>query len=57
MRRDVRSLGILAFSVLAVAVVVIFLLLTAYFQSIRLALTAVAAVPAVLCGVAAVAAR
>ena len=36
---------------LAVAVVVIFLLLTAYFQSVRLALTAVAAVPAVLCGV------
>jgi multidrug efflux pump subunit AcrB len=36
---------------LAVAVGVIFLLLTAYFQSVRLALTAVAAVPAVLCGV------
>jgi multidrug efflux pump subunit AcrB len=36
---------------LTVAVVVIFLLLTAYFQSIRLALTSVAAVPAVLCGV------
>jgi multidrug efflux pump subunit AcrB len=36
---------------LAVAVVVIFLLLTAYFQSVRLALTSVAAVPAVLCGV------
>ncbi len=36
---------------LAFAVVVIFLLLTAYFQSVRLALTAVAAVPAVLCGV------
>jgi multidrug efflux pump subunit AcrB len=36
---------------LAVAVVVIFLLLTAYFQSVRLALTAVAALPAVLCGV------
>jgi multidrug efflux pump subunit AcrB len=36
---------------LVVAVVVIFLLLTAYFQSIRLALTAVAAVPAVLGGV------
>ncbi len=36
---------------LCVAVVVIFLLLTAYFQSARLALTAVAAVPAVLCGV------
>jgi multidrug efflux pump subunit AcrB len=36
---------------LAVAVVAIFLLLLAYFQSIRLALTAVAAVPAVLCGV------
>jgi multidrug efflux pump subunit AcrB len=37
---------------LAVAVVVIFLLLTAYFQSIRLALVAVAALPAVLGGVA-----
>jgi multidrug efflux pump subunit AcrB len=36
---------------LTVAVVVIFLLLTAYFQSIRLALTSVAAVPAVLYGV------
>ncbi len=36
---------------LIVAVVVIFLLLTAYFQSVRLALVAVAAVPAVLCGV------
>jgi multidrug efflux pump subunit AcrB len=36
---------------LIVAVVVIFLLLTAYFQSVRLALTAVAAVPAVLTGV------
>jgi multidrug efflux pump subunit AcrB len=36
---------------LAVAVVVIFLLLTAYFQSVRLALTAVSAVPAVLLGV------
>ncbi len=36
---------------LALAVGVIFLLLTAYFQSVRLALTAVAAVPAVLCGV------
>ena len=36
---------------LVVAVVVIFLMLTAYFQSIRLALTAVAAVPAVLLGV------
>jgi multidrug efflux pump subunit AcrB len=36
---------------LCVAVVVIFLLLTAYFQSVRLALTALAAVPAVLCGV------
>ncbi len=36
---------------LVVAVVVIFLLLTAYFQSVRLALTAVAAVPAVLLGV------
>jgi multidrug efflux pump subunit AcrB len=39
---------------LIAAVAVILLLLTAYFQSIRLALTAVAAVPAVLCGVAAV---
>jgi multidrug efflux pump subunit AcrB len=36
---------------LGVAVGVIFLLLTAYFQSVRLALTAVAAVPAVLLGV------
>ncbi len=36
---------------LIVAVVVIFLLLTAYFQSVRLALSAVAAVPAVLAGV------
>ena len=34
------------------AVVVIFLLLTAYFQSLRLALVAVSAVPAVLAGVA-----
>jgi multidrug efflux pump subunit AcrB len=37
---------------LLAAVAVIFLLLTAYFQSLRLALTAVAAVPAVLGGVA-----
>jgi multidrug efflux pump subunit AcrB len=37
---------------LLAAVGVIFLLLTAYFQSVRLALTAVAALPAVLCGVA-----
>ncbi len=36
---------------LAMAVVVIFLLLTAYFQSARLAIIAVAAVPAVLTGV------
>ncbi len=36
---------------LAAAVVVIFLLLTAYFQSVRLALAAVAAVPGVLAGV------
>jgi len=36
---------------LGVAVLAIFLLLMAYFQSARLALTAVAAVPAVLCGV------
>ena len=36
---------------LVVAVVVIFLLLTAYFQSVRLALVAVATVPAVLAGV------
>jgi multidrug efflux pump subunit AcrB len=36
---------------LGLAVVVIFLLLTAYFQSIRLALISVAAVPAVLAGV------
>ena len=37
---------------LAVAVAVIFLMLTAYFQSVRLALAAVAGVPAVLGGVA-----
>ncbi|MBO0700320.1 MAG: efflux RND transporter permease subunit, partial [Zavarzinella sp.] len=37
---------------LLAAVAVIFLLLTAYFQSVRLTLTALAAVPAVLCGVA-----
>jgi multidrug efflux pump subunit AcrB len=36
---------------LCVAVMVIFLLLTAYFQSVRLALVAVATVPAVVCGV------
>jgi multidrug efflux pump subunit AcrB len=36
---------------LAVAVVAIFLLLVAYFQSVRLALTSVAAVPATLTGV------
>jgi multidrug efflux pump subunit AcrB len=36
---------------LLVAVIVIFLLLAGYFQSVRLALTAVSAVPAVLCGV------
>jgi multidrug efflux pump subunit AcrB len=36
---------------LAVAVVVILIMLTAYFQTIRLALTAVASVPAVLAGV------
>ncbi len=36
---------------LGIAVLAIFLLLTAYFQSVRLSLTAVAAVPAVLCGV------
>lgn len=37
---------------LAMAVVLIFLLLTAYFQSLRLAFTAVSAVPAVVAGVA-----
>jgi len=37
---------------LAMAVVVIFLLLTAYFQSVRLAFIAVSAVPAVIAGVA-----
>src|SRR5207248_7770472 len=37
---------------LGMAVVVIFLLLTAYFQSVRLALVSVAAVPAVIAGVA-----
>ena len=36
---------------LAVAVIVILIMLTAYFQAPRLALTAVASVPAVLCGV------
>jgi multidrug efflux pump subunit AcrB len=36
---------------LSLAIVSIFLLLTAYFQSLKLALTAVAAVPAVLAGV------
>ncbi len=36
---------------LGVAVLAIFLLLMAYFQSVRLAIIAVAAVPAVLCGV------
>src|SRR5262249_46560391 len=38
---------------LAASVAVIFLLLTAYFQSVRLALTALAAIPAVLSGIAA----
>src|SRR5262249_9148996 len=37
---------------LGMAVVVIFLLLTAYFQSVRLALISVSAVPAVIAGVA-----
>jgi multidrug efflux pump subunit AcrB len=37
---------------LGIAVVVIFLLLTAYFQSVRLALISVSAVPAVIAGVA-----
>ena len=36
---------------LGVAVVVILIMLTAYFQAPRLAVTAVASVPAVLCGV------
>ena len=36
---------------LAVAVVVILIMLTAYFQSFRLALTGIASVPGVLCGV------
>ena len=47
MREMFQSLGI----GLAVAVVVILIMLTAYFQAPRLALTAVASVPAVLCGV------
>jgi len=47
MREMFRGLGF----GLALAVVVIFLLLTAYFQSVRLALVSVAAVPAVLGGV------
>ncbi len=47
MRQMFRSLEI----GLAVAVIVILIMLTAYFQSFRLALTAVASVPAVLAGV------
>ncbi len=47
MREMFRSLEI----GLAVAVIVILIMLTAYFQAPRLALTAVASVPAVLCGV------
>ena len=47
MREMFRSLEI----GLAVAVVVILIMLTAYFQAPRLAVTAVASVPAVLCGV------
>ena len=47
MREMFRSLAI----GLAVAVVVILIMLTAYFQAPRLAVTAVASVPAVLCGV------
>jgi multidrug efflux pump subunit AcrB len=47
MREMFRSLAI----GLAVAVVVIVIMLTAYFQAPRLAVTAVASVPAVLCGV------
>src|SRR6202453_1052356 len=47
MREMFRSLEI----GLAVAVVVILIMLTAYFQAPRLAVTAVASVPGVLCGV------
>jgi len=47
MREMFRSLEI----GLAVAVIVILIMLTAYFQAPRLAVTAVASVPAVLCGV------
>jgi multidrug efflux pump subunit AcrB len=47
MREMFRSLAI----GLAVAVLVILIMLTAYFQAPRLAVTAVASVPAVLCGV------
>jgi multidrug efflux pump subunit AcrB len=47
MRDMFRSLAI----GLAVAVIVILIMLTAYFQAPRLAVTAVASVPAVLCGV------
>jgi multidrug efflux pump subunit AcrB len=47
MREMFRSLAI----GLGVAVVVILIMLTAYFQAPRLAVTAVASVPAVLCGV------
>ena len=47
MREMFRSLEI----GLAVAVLVILIMLTAYFQAPRLAVTAVASVPAVLCGV------
>ena len=48
MQRDVPAGWLIG---LVLAVVVIFLLLTAYFQSLRLALVVVSTVPAVLAGV------
>src|SRR5207248_9795219 len=55
-RGQLDTLGLVQSSLargLAMAVLAIFLLLVAYFQSIRLAVVSVAAVPATLCGVAA----
>jgi multidrug efflux pump subunit AcrB len=54
MRGQLNTLGLVQSSLsrgLLLAVLAIALLLTAYFQSIRLALVSVAAVPATLCGV------
>jgi multidrug efflux pump subunit AcrB len=56
-RGQLDTLGLVQSSLargLAMAVLAIFLLLVAYFQSIRLALVSVAAIPATLCGVAVV---